>query len=62
MVHPATVASVRGDFNRGVLKLRGEPHTLRQRNGEFYITESYLTGKPVKHRVQYTLGNRRSST
>jgi hypothetical protein len=53
------VASVRGDFNRGVVKLRGEPYTLRQRNGEFYITESYLTGKPVQHRVQYTLGNRR---
>jgi predicted CXXCH cytochrome family protein len=59
MVQPATVASVRGDFNRGVVKLRGEPYTLLQRNGEFYITESYLTGKPVEHRVQYTLGNRR---
>jgi predicted CXXCH cytochrome family protein len=59
MVQPATVASVRGDFNRGVVKLRGEPYTLRRRNGEFYISESYLTGKPVEHRVQYTLGNRR---
>jgi predicted CXXCH cytochrome family protein len=59
MVQPATAASVQGDFNRGVVKLRGEPYMLRQRNGVFYITESYLTGKPVEHRVEYTLGNRR---
>lgn len=59
MVQPATVASVQGDFTRGVVKLRGDPYTLAQRNGIFYITESYLTGKPVEHRVDYTLGNRR---
>jgi predicted CXXCH cytochrome family protein len=59
MVQPATAASVQGDFNRGVVKLRGEPYVLMQRNGAFYITESYLTGKPVEHRVEYTLGNRR---
>jgi predicted CXXCH cytochrome family protein len=59
MVQPATVASIQGDFNRGVVKLRGLPYVLRQRNGAFYITESYLTGKPVEHRVEYTLGNRR---
>jgi predicted CXXCH cytochrome family protein len=59
MVQPATAASVQGDFNRGVVKLRGEPYALRQRNGAFYITESYLTGKAVEHRVEYTLGNRR---
>src|SRR5262249_49388994 len=29
------------------------------RGGAFYITESYLTGKPQEHRVDYTLGNRR---
>ncbi len=59
MVQPATAASVQGDFNRGVVKLRGQPYALRQRNGAFYITESYLAGKPVEHRVEYTLGNRR---
>jgi predicted CXXCH cytochrome family protein len=59
MVQPATQASVRGDFNRGVVSLRGQPYDLRQRNGSFFITESYLTGKPVEHRVEYTLGNRR---
>ena len=35
-------------------------HTaLRERDGAYYITESYLTGKPQEHRVDYTLGNRR---
>ena len=32
---------------------------FRERGGAFYITESYLTGKPQEHRVEYTLGNRR---
>jgi predicted CXXCH cytochrome family protein len=59
MVQPATAASVQGDFSRGVVKLRGLPYVLQQRNGAFYITESYLTGKPVERRVEYTLGNRR---
>ena len=27
--------------------------------GAYYITESYLSGKPQEHRVDYTLGNRR---
>jgi hypothetical protein len=59
MVQPATVASVQGDFKRGTVKLRDQPYVLSQRNGAFYVTESYLTGKPLEHRVQYTLGNRR---
>ena len=59
MVQPATAAGVKGDFSRGRIVLRGEPYMLRQRNGEYYITESYLFGKPHEHRVEYTLGNRR---
>jgi hypothetical protein len=59
MVQPATAASVQGDFNGGVVELRGHPYVLWQRNGAFYITESYLTGKSLEHRVEYTLGNRR---
>jgi predicted CXXCH cytochrome family protein len=59
MVQPATAASVQGDFSRGVVTLRGEPYELKRRNGAFYITEAYLTGKPLEHRVEYTLGNRR---
>ena len=59
MVQPATTASVQGDFSRGAVQLRGKPYGLKQRNGAFYITESYLTGKPQEHRVEYTLGNRR---
>jgi predicted CXXCH cytochrome family protein len=59
MVQPATTAGVIGDFTRGGMTLRGEPYIVGQRNGAFYITESYLFGKPQEHRVAYTLGNRR---
>jgi hypothetical protein len=59
MVQPATPAAVQGDFSRGTVKLRGADFLLRRRGGAYYITESYLTGKPEEHRVDYTLGNRR---
>jgi len=59
MVQPATVHSVRGDFTQAKIVLRGEMYLLSTRDGAFYITESYLTGKPQEHRIQYTLGNRR---
>ena len=59
MVQPATTSGVVGDFNRGAVTLRGSVYRFRVQAGAFYITESYLTGKPQEHRVQYTLGNRR---
>lgn len=59
MLQPATPASVKGDFTRGTVELRGLPYQLAERNGVYYITESYLTGRPEEHRVDYTLGNRR---
>ena len=59
MVQPATTAAVQGDFSRRQVTLRGADYLLRQQNGEYFITESYLTGKPEEHRVDYTLGNRR---
>ncbi len=59
MLQPAGVKSVKGDFSRGAVKLRGETYQLQARGGVYYITESYLTGKPVEHRVDYTLGSRR---
>ncbi len=59
MVQPATTSAVQGDFSRRQVTLRGGDYLLRERNGEYYITESYLTGKPEEHRVDYTLGNRR---
>jgi tetratricopeptide (TPR) repeat protein len=59
MVQPATKESVQGDFKLTQVKLRGVSYGLRQRDGIFYISESYLTGKPKEHRVDYTLGNRR---
>jgi predicted CXXCH cytochrome family protein len=59
MVQPATTTGVVGDFGRGAVTLRGSVYRFRTQAGAFYITESYLTGKPQEHRVQYTLGNRR---
>ena len=59
MVQAATPSSVQGDFTRGKVELRGAPYAFRERDGAYYITESYLTGKPQEHRVEYTLGNRR---
>ena len=59
MVQPAVSPAVRGDFARGAVELRGQPFQVHHRGKDFFITESYLTGKPVEHHVDYTLGNRR---
>jgi predicted CXXCH cytochrome family protein len=59
MLQPATATSVKGDFNKGSVTLQGQRYGFRQRNGEFYITESVLTGKEQEHRVEFTLGSRR---
>jgi predicted CXXCH cytochrome family protein len=59
MVQPATSKSVQGDFTRGTVTLRGQNYTLSRQGDFFYITESYLTGALTKHRIDYTLGNRR---
>ena len=59
MVQPATKASVQGDFRRGRIVLRGQAFTLSERDGAFYVSDSYLTGHIQEHRVDYTLGNRR---
>jgi hypothetical protein len=59
MGQPATPQGIKGDFSRGQVELRGSTYGLRERNGDYYITESYLTGQPQEHRVDYTLGNRR---
>lgn len=59
MVQPANAGSVQGDFNRGTVTLRGQDYTLSRQGDFYYITESYLTGQTQKHRIDYTLGNRR---
>jgi predicted CXXCH cytochrome family protein len=59
MLQPATQATVRGDFAAGRIALHGRPFHLRVADGQYFITESYLTGKPQEHRVEYTLGSRR---
>jgi predicted CXXCH cytochrome family protein len=59
MLQPASVDSVRGDFGRGTVTLRGQPYELRAEGGAWFIRERYLTGQPRERRVDYTLGNRR---
>jgi hypothetical protein len=59
MLQPATTASVEGDFTVGRVKLRGLTYSIREENGSYYVTESYLSGKEQQHRVEYTLGSRR---
>ncbi len=59
MMQAATRQSVLGNFALGRVILRGSAYVLRQDSGGFFITESDLTGKPLEHRVEYTLGYRR---
>ena len=59
MVQPASPQGVRGDFSVGSLRLRGQPYRVRRTGSNYFITESFFTGEPKEHRVNYTLGNRR---
>jgi predicted CXXCH cytochrome family protein len=59
MIQPATAATVKGDFSQAAVTLQGSRYGLAVRNGEYFITESVLSGKEQEHRVDYTLGSRR---
>jgi predicted CXXCH cytochrome family protein len=59
MIQPATPAAVKGDFSKDAITLKGQRYRLRAANGEYFITESFLTGKPQEHKIEYTLGSRR---
>jgi predicted CXXCH cytochrome family protein len=59
MIQPATAAAVKGDFSKRTVTLHGRRFDLVAKNDGYYITESYLTGRPQEHRVEYTLGSRR---
>ncbi|MDT5018818.1 MAG: hypothetical protein QOD39_4978, partial [Mycobacterium sp.] len=59
MIQAASPASVKGDFSQGRITLRGQPFQLRAADGEYFITESNITGRPREHRVELTLGSRR---
>ena len=59
MMQPATEASVKGDFSQSKVELHGSNYQLQNRAGNYYITESDLTGKPWQHLIDYTLGSRR---
>jgi hypothetical protein len=59
MIQPATAGSVKGDFARGAVELRGRRYALREKDGAFFMSESYLTGRERERRIDYTLGSRR---
>lgn len=59
IMQPATARSVEGDFVQSKVVLRGSTFLFERRGGNFFITESDLTGKPWEHHVDYTLGSRR---
>src|SRR5260370_41111551 len=55
MVQPATMDSAQRDFKLARVNLRGTTYGLREREGVFYITETFLTAKPTEHRHDLTL-------
>jgi predicted CXXCH cytochrome family protein len=59
MVRPASPEGVRGDFSVKEVTLRGETYGLEAKDGKYFVTESKLRGKKTRHRILYTLGNRR---
>lgn len=59
MVRPASVEGVIGDFSVKSVKLGGDRYNLKAGEDGYYISESYLTGKKVERKIDYTLGNRR---
>src|SRR5437667_7953704 len=59
MVQPATRQGVLGDFSRSRIQLRGKWYRLERSGDAFFIIETYLKAKPQRHRIEYTLGNRR---
>lgn len=59
MVQPADANAVAGDFAAGDIDLRGEEYKVEEKDGKYYITESFFTGDSTKHRIDFTLGNRR---
>lgn len=59
ILQPAEARAVEGNFALGKVVLRGSTYLLRHRDGRYYVTESYLAGKPWEHEVDYTLGGRR---
>jgi len=49
---------VLGDFSKSAVTLKGSPYRLRVKDGDYFITESYLSGKEQERRVEFTLGSR----
>jgi tetratricopeptide (TPR) repeat protein len=57
MMQAAAPAGVKGDFTQATVVLRGSTFLLEHRENDYFITESDLTGRPWRHRVDYTLGD-----
>lgn len=54
MLQPASAGSVKGDFSRGQITLKGVNYTLRAERGAYFIAS-----RGQEYRVSYTLGSRR---
>src|SRR6266540_2259709 len=59
MLQAANASTVKGDFSSRSITLRADRYGLSVRDGQYFITESVLTGKAQEHHVDYTLGSRR---
>ncbi|HEX5422085.1 MAG TPA: tetratricopeptide repeat protein [Candidatus Acidoferrales bacterium] len=59
MLQPPTPRSVEANFAPGKMTLHGSTFLLQHHDGHYYLTESYLAGKPWEHEIDYTLGGRR---
>jgi len=59
MAQPATASSVKGDFSRGEITLRGIRYRLLAGDGRYAIQERGAGGREVEHKIDLTLGNRR---
>ncbi|MGH9734782.1 MAG: tetratricopeptide repeat protein [Candidatus Acidiferrales bacterium] len=59
MLQPPTPSATEGNFALGKITLHGSTFLLRHHDGHYYLTESYLAGKPWEHEIDYTLGGRR---
>lgn len=59
VLQPATDQNVKGRFAAEKVVLRGSTYFLQHRGTNYYITQSYIAGKPWKHKIEYVLGSRR---
>lgn len=59
MLQQSGPSNIAADFTIRKIALRGSTFLLERENSRYYLTESYLAGKPWQHEIDYTLGGRR---